>query len=144
MNLRAKTLHSKHCLGCTPEVPVLILSQFRAKVLRVYHKSFLCFYCGRMGTEHHIFDPTLYYLFFSTGKTYCLCDYSLYLCSTKKWLLWGHWKSLWEMQEITDWSQNEPNSLRGGVHKYSTSHNDSKQRTQRTQPVLRYQGWCFS
>lgn len=59
------------------------------------------------------FDPALYYPFSSTGKPYWLCDYFLYLHSTKRQLLRGHWKSLWEMQEITDWGRKEANSLKG-------------------------------
>lgn len=84
------------------------LKQSSAKVLKVHHKSFLCFCC-----EHRIpkLWSRLYYLFFSTGGTYCFYDYSLYLYSTEKQLLWGYWKSLWKVQEITDWSQNGLNSI---------------------------------
>lgn len=68
------------------------LKQSTAKVLKAHHKSFLCFCCEQVGTEYQSFGPALYYLFFSTGGTYCFYDYSLYLYSTEKQLLWGYWK----------------------------------------------------
>lgn len=130
------TWEPKHfSLGCTPEVPVLILSQFRAKVLRVHHKSFLCFYCERMGRRTpQLWSHLVLPIFLNWKNLLPLWLLSVPVQHKEVTSLrplkvtvgnaGNHWlKPKWTKQFEGG----------GGFHKYSTSHNDSKEHSRHSQ-----------